>query len=191
MVAVIILAAGESRRLGIPKQLLIYRGRSLITRSVTAAVESRCDGVIVVLGAYADSITAEIESLPVKIAWNPEWQEGKSTTIQAGIRALLSSPTPLDATIVMTCDQPHVDSDLINAILDRHYLWPESIVACEYSGTLGVPALIPQKYFEELMRLTGDEGAKVLIAAHPEAVQRIDFPEGAIDIDTLPDLGKL
>jgi molybdenum cofactor cytidylyltransferase len=147
--------------------------------------------VIVVLGANSAPIAPEIEHWSVETVWNPNWQSGKSTSIQAGIRALSSSPAPFDAAVLMTCDQPHVDTALLNAILDRHRILPESIIACEYSGTTGVPALIPQKYFEELMQLTGDEGAKALIAAHSREVQTVSFPEGGVDIDTLPDLNML
>ncbi len=191
MVAAIILAAGGSQRLATPKQLLLYHGTTLIARSVAAAIGSRCYHVIVVLGAYSDLVTSEIGGMRVEIVRNPSWPEGKATSIQAGIRSVSLSQEPCTAVILMTCDQPHVDSDLLNSIIDQHDARPDSIVACEYSGTVGVPALIPRKYFADLMRLTGDEGAKALMVAHPDEIQPISFPEGTIDIDTPQDLETL
>jgi molybdenum cofactor cytidylyltransferase len=191
MIAAIILAAGESRRLSTPKQLVPYKGRTLIARSVDAAAGSRCDHIIVVLGAHAESIIPEIRDMCAEIACNPDWQQGKATTIKAGMNAVTLSPTPFDSVILMTCDQPHVDSALLNAIIDRHGSWPDCIVACEYAGTTGVPALVPRKYFGDLLSLSGEEGAKSLIRTHPEATQTIHFPDGALDIDSPRDLELL
>ncbi len=88
----------------------------------------------------------------------------------------------------MVCDQPYVNSDLLDNLYASHYDAPEAIIASEYSGTVGVPMVIPQAHFGELMQLHGDQGAKMVADAHPADIVRVPFPKGAIDIDAEEDL---
>jgi molybdenum cofactor cytidylyltransferase len=189
-VAIVILAAGGSVRLGRPKQLLLYQGQSLLRRAARTALEAACGPVAVVLGAHADQMLPEIADLTVTIVHNVEWESGMGSSLRCGLESLLAlSGDPLEAVIVMLCDQPHVSPELLRTLAEHN--GAGGIVACEYNGTVGVPALFSAALFEELRKLPSDAGAKVLLARHRDIVTRIPFPEGAIDIDTAEDYTAL
>ena len=190
-IGIIILAAGASTRLGQPKQLLIYKGNSLIFNTVEIAVNSGCSPIIVVLGAYADLILPEISNFPVKIVENSNWQEGMNTSIRAGINLLQTTQEIIEAVIIMVCDQPFLSTNLIQKMIDIYYLKSNPIVASEYAGTLGVPALFSSSLFPEMLNLKTDKGAKQIINKYASQVITVDFPIGEIDIDTFTDYESL
>jgi molybdenum cofactor cytidylyltransferase len=193
-VGIVILAAGASTRLGRPKQLLIYQERSLLRRAAESALDSVCQPVTVVLGAFAEQFSNEVCDLPVQIAINPQWQKGMSTSIRIGIEALEANPSsgrPMEAVVMMLCDQPFVTPQIIDELVAAYRAtgWP--IIASEYGGTLGVPALFSRKIFADLRALKEAEGAKKVIQNHADAVFRMPFARGAIDIDTPMDYAQL
>lgn len=173
--AVIILAAGNSSRLGQPKQLLPFRGRSLLSHAIETA--SAAGPVFVVLGA----IRAPISN--VTIVENLAWSEGMSSSVRAGIAAL---PPEIDGAIVMTCDQPLLTSDFLQRLARFG-----PIAAAEYNNTIGVPAYFTREFFNELLNLKGKAGAKSVLLAHQEKLKRLPCPEAACDIDTLEDYRSL
>ena len=182
-IGVIILAAGGSSRMGRPKQLLPYQGQSLVRHAAESALASVCDRVVVVVGSHADEVGNEVADLTLDVIENRDWQSGMSSSIRAGLEALTST-SELDAVVIMLCDQPFVRPDVLNNLVDTYRQSGTSIVASLYGTTKGVPALFSRKYFNELMSLAADEGARRIIASHPDDVATIVFPEGAIDIDT-------
>ncbi len=186
-VGLIILAAGASTRMGTPKQLLAYRGCTLIRHMAEVAIASVCQPVAVVLGAYAERITPEVSQLPVQIVENQQWAEGMSSSIRVGIEALLTRNQSLEAVAIALCDQPFVSSQMLDRIVEAYRFTGKPIIACEYSGTLGVPVLFSRALFSELMALKSTEGAKQIIRKHIHEVFSVPFPEGAIDIDTPKD----
>jgi molybdenum cofactor cytidylyltransferase len=192
MTGIIILAAGSSSRFGSPKQNLVYQGKTLLQRAIQTAITSACcDCVVVVLGANEGDIRPSISDQQVHIIYNPEWQEGMASSIRLGISELqLQEPLARKA-ILMLCDQPFVDPLLLYQLTERKAENDAGIIACEYKNTLGVPALFDEKYFPELMKLQGGEGAKKLINAYPDDVMSVPFGLGAIDIDTIEDFEKL
>jgi molybdenum cofactor cytidylyltransferase len=183
-VAILLLAAGPSRRLGSPKQLLQYRNRSLLRFTTEIALASKASLVYVVLGAEADRLGTEIADLRVEIIHNPDWEEGVASSIRAGVGAV---PGITNGILIMLCDQPLVSVTLLNDMIDAYHSSGKRIVACEYGGTLGAPALFDRSLIADLARLTGDRGAKQVIATHAAELCRISFPEGLVDIDTMND----
>ena len=190
LVGVIVLAAGESRRLPGPKQLLRYRGVTLLRRAAQNAIAAGCGPVVVVLGAHASQLRFEVSDLDVRIVENLRWQDGVSASIHTGLEALDAIGTP-DAVLLMTCDQPFVTTPLLTRLVQSYAASRPAAVACAYAGTLGVPALFDRAVVKELRRLTGDQGAKRVIEAHGPGVARVPFEEGAVDIDTPEDASRL
>lgn len=182
-IGVIILAAGGSSRMGSPKQLLPYRGQSLVRHAANVALGSIADRVVVVIGSHADEVRNELDGLPLSIVENPNWQAGMSSSLRAGLQALLSA-VQIESVIIMLCDQPLATADVLNKLVQTHGATGKPIVASTYGTTRGVPALFTRELFNELMSLTADEGARRIISTHSEDVATITFAQGAIDIDT-------
>ena len=190
-VAMIILAAGASVRMGTPKQLLPYRGRSLLRHITQEAIASVCEPIVVVLGAYAQQIRPELNQLPVQVIEHLDWNQGMSASIKSGIQWLNTATNNIEAVVLTVCDQPFVSTQIINQLVEAYYYIGKPIVASEYSETLGVPALFSHRFFSELRDLKETEGAKQIIKKYSQEVYRIGFPEGAIDIDTPNDYERL
>ena len=188
-IGVIVLAAGGSSRMGSPKQLLRHRGQTLIRRAAEAAIASSCDRVVVVIGSNASQMRRELENLPVSVVENQNWQTGMSSSIRAGLDELRQQD--LDGIVIMLCDQPFVTAGILNDLITTHRQTGKPIVASSYETTKGVPAFFARELLPTLASLNADEGARRLIVKHPDLVATINFPEGAIDIDTPHDTKKL
>jgi molybdenum cofactor cytidylyltransferase len=187
---IIVLAGGSSDRLGQPKQLLQYEGKTLIER-IVETVKQLVEKPVVVLGAYDDLIRARIEQAGVHIVFNREWASGIASSIRTGLQAALDlSPSP-DAVVFIVCDQPYISPELVIEMISLHAESGKPIVACSYGNTLGTPVLFDKQYFGELLLLKDKEGAKKIIQGHPESVASISFPMGETDIDTLQDYKAL
>jgi molybdenum cofactor cytidylyltransferase len=182
-VGAVVLAAGGSSRLGQPKQLLQFRGQSLVRRAVEAAIGAGCAPIAVVLGAEAGRIKSELIGLPILFVPNDDWRCGIGRSIRRGVGAVRDC----DAIAMLACDQPHVDREVIKSLIRAQAETQKPIVACAYSGTLGVPALFGRDYFARLLSLADEQGAKSIIEAEPNDVARIGFAGGEVDIDTRAD----
>ena len=189
MTGIIILAAGSSSRLGKPKQNLVFKGKTLLQRAIETAVASVCEPVIVILGGNAEIIEPTIKNYDVHIIHNPDWEEGMSSSIRAGISELLKLAPDVQSVILMLCDQPHTDTYLLNHLVMAN--GKQGITVCAYNNTIGPPVLFDAVYFKELLMLKGAEGAKKVIHKYPDKVGEILFPHGSIDIDTIEDFEKL
>lgn len=194
MIAAVILAAGESSRLGRPKQLVVLGGRSLIRRAVEAARGAGCSPIVVVLGAYADEVRAEIEPLAPRTVVNASWREGMGGSVRTGIAELVDASDPVDAVVLTGCDQPCLSSAvlrrLIEAYRDRRDR-ARTMVASTYAGTRGTPALFSRAEFDRLLELEGDRGARDLLRETAGGVVDVSWPDGARDIDAEDDLSGL
>ncbi|MEO6522816.1 MAG: nucleotidyltransferase family protein [Mucilaginibacter sp.] len=186
MTGIIILAAGNSSRLGKPKQNLVYQGKTLLQHAVSAALHSGCQPVIVVLGAIMETILPQADKARITILHNPGWQQGMSASIRLGI-AELQKTEGIENAVIMLCDQPFVGAALIQNILQKYNQCNKGIIASAYNNTLGVPVLFNKKYFAALLELTGDEGAKKLLTDYRDDIEPVNFEQGAIDIDTMED----
>jgi len=190
-IGIVILAAGASKRLGEPKQLLKYDHKNLLQRTIDAAVNSVAGTVVIVLGANADQISHEINKSGINVIVNTEWEEGMASSIKIGLNELLFISPSIDAVILMVCDQPHISSELINDIINKQKETGKSIVTCDYGEAFGPPALFHRSLFNELMHLKGDVGARKIIHLHSNDVATILFTKGKIDIDTKEDYNTL
>jgi molybdenum cofactor cytidylyltransferase len=186
-----ILAAGESARLGTPKQLLLLDGRPLIVRAVEAALASPAWPVVVVLGAHAEKIRPALARLPVLIAENPAWAEGMAASIRAGMTTLRQFSRKLDAALVALCDQPAFSADVIAQLVAAQRTTGRSIVAAHYGGRHGAPALFLREHFPALAALTGEEGARALLNGDPARIASVALPALALDLDTPADVAAL
>lgn len=185
-VAAIILAAGASSRMGKPKQLLTIGGQSLIQKSVETALQAQCYP-IVVLGAHADIIQPDIQDKPITTVINEQWQEGMGSSIRTGILKLMQVLPEVEAAIVMLCDQPLITPNLLLQLKETHHISGKPIVASQYKNVLGVPALFHHRFFDVLLNLQGDMGARKLIQQHISQVIAVSFKEGSVDLDTPQD----
>ena len=187
---IIILAAGDSSRLGYPKQIARYKDKTLLQLAIDAANGSKADKKVLVLGAFKDEIKKTFSGASIPNIPNPNWEKGMASTLVKGLE-YLQKTDPVDQVIVMLCDQPFVDSKILNKLISTQAKTGKGIVACEYSKTFGVPILFGKDYFDKLMELTGDEGAKKIAMAHQDDMELVSFPKGKTDVDTEADLRDL
>lgn len=188
---IIILAAGESSRMGEPKQLLPYRGTTLLHHAIATALSLEGAPVVVVLGAHADKIRAQLDEARVLIAENPGWHEGMGGSLRTGLRALLDAHPEISAVIFLLCDQPLLTPATLENLIATHGHTGSAIVASEYNGTLGVPALFTRIFFPDLLALDGADGARQILWTHRAHAIGVPFSEGATDIDTPADYARL
>jgi molybdenum cofactor cytidylyltransferase len=191
-VAAILLAAGASRRLGRPKQLLLVNGETLLARNVRIARAAGVSPVFVVLGAERNRIHAAIEVSGAIAVENPHWQSGLASSICEGVAAVEARLPMSDGVLLMNCDQPRLDTPHLSALLSAfESTGREAIAASSYAGTSGVPAVFPARFFAQLKALAGDKGARTLFAQNSDALVTVPFEGGEIDIDTPEDLTHL
>jgi molybdenum cofactor cytidylyltransferase len=184
----VILAAGGSRRLGQPKQLCEWEGKSLICRAVETSLAICGADVIVVTGANASEVEASISSYPIQIARNLNWEAGMSASLRTGIQKLCGSE--ISGVLVMLCDQPMLNVGDLTRLVTVWQTLPEEPAAAEYKGVTRVPAIFPEHRLPALMALQGDTGARALLDAYP-TVSSVEIPSAAFDIDTVEDLARL
>ena len=180
--AVVLLAAGNSSRMGSAKQLLPFLGKPLLRHAAEIALASGSHPVVVVLGSRAEELRPVLDGLPVHITVNPHWSQGMGTSIQAGLRVLGSFA--VKGAIIALADQPFVSSEILSRLAQMHHESGKAIVAAQYSDTVGVPAFFSRAAFPWLQALPPHQGCKGVILSHAQDSHLVDCPEAAIDIDT-------
>lgn len=185
-VAILILAAGESKRLGFPKQLVRHKGKFLIEHILDIAANSNCTNINTILGANAKLILEKTSLKNTKIYVNQNWAYGMGASLSFGIQKIQESYA-VDAILILLCDQLLVSTKHINDLISSYTKYNQ-IVASSYESTLGVPAIFPGKYFDDLMKLDKDKGAKQIIYDHLEEVIGIEYAKASVDIDTEKDI---
>ncbi len=183
MIAAALLAAGASRRLGRPKQLLPYRGAPLVHVIARELCATCCDRVVVVLGAHAGAVAAALADLPVALEVNVLWTEGIASSIRCAVAWALRSGC--DGLALVACDQPRLHAAHVDALVALHHR-RGTAVASRYAGVVGTPAVFGATEFSSLLALAGDTGARHLLAAAPT----IDWAAGAYDLDTPDDVAR-
>jgi molybdenum cofactor cytidylyltransferase len=189
-VAAIILAAGRAARMGRPKQLLDWGGRALVRVAAEHALAAPLDQVLVVAGAARDEVIAALENLPLRIIDNPDYAVGQSTSLRAGIAAL---GPEVAAALVILGDQPFVTPVILGRIIAEWRSSGAAIVAPVYAGQRGNPVLFARAVFPELLAISGDQGARGVLAADPSRIRPVPFDDDRplADIDTPEDYARL
>jgi molybdenum cofactor cytidylyltransferase len=178
---VVMLAAGPSRRMGRPKQALPYKETTLLRHLVREALASQASGVTVVIGAWAEHSRHELDQLAARIVQNEDWEEGMSSSLRRGLRSL-SADT--QACLIMLCDQPLISRFSLNRLIEAYRTGDFAIVASEYDGVPGVPAIYDRSVFPSLLGLSGDQGARQFLRSTDLSITRVPVPEAALDLDT-------
>lgn len=185
-IAGLLLAAGGSSRLGQPKQLIEFEGKTLIRRAAEALIEAGCSPVVVVLGAEVERSSEQLEGLDVEIIVNDEWKSGMSSSIRCGMKPIGDA----DAVLVTLVDQPFVTGEKLRHLIEAFKSGKPEIVAAEYNGIAGVPAVFAASLFPALTSIEGDKGARGIIRNSSNAIT-IPLPEATTDIDRTSDLDRL
>ena len=186
MLSAILLAAGKSQRMGEPKQLMPFGQSTIVEPAIDNLLSSAVSEIIVVLGYKAEEVIKTIAAKPVKIAINPDYQQGMSTSIIAGLN-LVSSQA--QAVMLALGDQPLVNSQTINRLIDEFFNHAKGIAIPTYQGKRGHPIIFAIKYKPELLELKGDIGGREIIKRHPQDVLEVAVDSESVtwDIDTRED----
>ena len=189
-IAILILAAGNSTRMGEPKQLLKWKNSTLLGHAIQTTTKIPNTKTHVVLGANFDLIKTEIKN--AKIIYNLNWESGLGSSIAEGVKYLISTKINYKGVLVMLGDQPLVNSNYLKSLIDAFEVGKKRIVASEYGNNkLGVPALFDNIYFEELSQLNEDKGAQTIIKKNIDYVLTFQASHLISDIDTKEDYKKI
>lgn len=190
-IAVVVLAAGASKRMGASKQLLKWGNDSLLTHTVQTVLKLKTNKVIVVLGANYKIIENEIKNLPVTILNNEEWEVGIGKSIACAINYIVGINSDIDGVLITLADQPFVNTKFLELMIQNYDTNQHSIIATSYEdGSLGVPVIFDKKYFGELSKLKHDKGAKIILKKHRSLVKSVNSVFKNIDIDFIEDYEK-
>jgi molybdenum cofactor cytidylyltransferase len=190
-IAALVLAAGQSRRMGTRNKLLCpVEGVAMVCRVVDAALASRCCQVTVVTGWQAEQIAAALGARAISLAHNAEHLDGMASSLRRGLAAL---PADIDGALILLADMPWIDRDHVDRLVAAFDPAAPAILVPERLGRRGNPVLWPRRYFAEMNRLTGDVGARALLVRHADAVRAVPCASDAIfaDIDTPAALAQL
>jgi len=186
MVSAILLAAGESKRMDKPKQLMPLGKTTILEQTIDNLLGSRVSEVIVVLGYRAEEVMKKIAVKPIKITINPAYHRGMSTSIVTGLNSV---DDRAQAVMLALADQPFIDSPTINRLIAEFLSHNKGIAIPVYRGRRGHPVIFAIKYKEELLELTGDVGGRQIIRQHPDDILEVAVNSESIitDIDTTSD----
>jgi molybdenum cofactor cytidylyltransferase len=187
----VILAAGSSSRLGHTKQLLSFKGKTLLQHVIDEATNAGASPIVVVLGSKADEISKTINRDNVELFFNEHWEQGMASGIAGGVDKAIALDGNIEQLIVAVCDQPFISASSFKQLYATQKKSNQHIVASAYADTIGTPDLFTKKYFTDLLKLTGEEGAKKIVISNLEDVATIELPQGAVDIDTIEDYDEI
>jgi molybdenum cofactor cytidylyltransferase len=187
-IGVVILAAGESKRMGVPKQILPIFGIPMLKYLVDEVLDTEAHPVTVVVGANKTKIVPLLENIPIGIIDNPDWQKGMGSSIKMGLVGSYLITKGFDGLIFMTSDMPFVNAEVINKLIKTAREFPDkTIIASKYAGTLGIPVLYKKERFEDILDMKPEHGAKQFFNKYPDEIVPVEFDLGAIDLDTKED----
>jgi molybdenum cofactor cytidylyltransferase len=186
MIWAIILAAGESKRMGEPKMLLPFGGKTIIEAVTESVVSSEVEGSLVVVGAERERIEEKIKDYGIKIVFNPDFRSGMLSSVQCGFKAV---PEGTRAVLIVLGDQPRISSGIINQLIEASKKTGKGIVLPVFEGERGHPVIIDMKYREEVENLRPDIGLRGTVYSHPEDILEVEVDTASIlkDIDDAAD----
>ena len=189
-VAAVVLAAGMSRRLGTPKQLLRIDGETILERTLRNVRASNVGEIILVLGHAADDVQRAIATQGLKVVINLDYQQGMGTSLRSGLAAVSVSAT---AALIVLADQPWIGSETLNHLIEGHQEHKPHIIIPMYQGFRGNPVLLDRSVFAEVQALKGDVGCRAIFGDHTEDILKlpVDDPGILLDIDSQDDLERL
>lgn len=190
-IGVVILAAGSSSRLGFPKQLVEYRGKTLLQHSLDVAGALDLNPRILVLGSKAEEIQQKIDPGNFEVVINENWGEGMGTSISKGISSSLHIEKELDHILILLSDQPFVSKEKIRELINLQLNSMKPATFSEYAGEVGVPAIFSSQLFSDLQKLEKDQGGKKLLLDKKIQFEIVKFEGGNFDVDTAADLDLL
>ncbi|WP_437395255.1 nucleotidyltransferase family protein [Flagellimonas lutimaris] len=190
-IAVVVLAAGGSSRLGRPKQLVEFKGNTLLEHTMAKVDMLGFQTKILVLGANQDKIQQRISSDGFKVVVNPNWEQGMASSIKIGLEAALAEENGLEHVLFLVSDQPFLErANLIQLVHTQLTKNPKATYS-KYGDNIGVPAIFGKAAFPLLMQLEGDEGAKKLTLLEDFNFCTETFKNGGFDVDTEEDVQQL
>jgi molybdenum cofactor cytidylyltransferase len=185
MISAVLLAAGRATRFGQCKQLVPVDGKPLLQHALDHLRASNVDHVVIVLGAHADEIRDATAFDGEHVVVNPDFADGISTSIRAGLRAL---PDETEAALIVLGDQPYVSPRTINALIDEFRRTHAEVIVPTFNGQRGNPVIVNSALFPEMMQIRGDIGCRSLFGRHEVAKLAVDDRDTLTDIDTPEDL---
>lgn len=180
-----------SGREAIPKMLLSFNGKTLLQHAIDEIKKLHNNKLLIVTGCYHAILKEILEQQQIEFVQNEKWKEGMGSSIQTGINHMLTHCSEATSVIILVCDQPFISADLLQQMMDTKNKSGKGITACTYNDTIGTPVLFDKKYFDQLVMLSGQTGAKKLVQRFAADTATVDFPLGAVDIDTPEDFEKL
>jgi molybdenum cofactor cytidylyltransferase len=197
----LLLAAGSSSRMAgltlgtgrgaTPKMLLPFKGKTLLQHVIDEIKNSEADHLTVVTGCYHSALNEILQAQETDLIENKRWEEGMGTSINCGVGHILQRYPHTENIIVLVCDQPYISSALLNGLMISKQKTGKGIIASAYNNTHGTPVLFDKKYFDKLLLLNGQTGAKKIVQQHINDTAEVAFPGGAFDIDTPEDYYSL
>jgi len=183
-IAIVVLAAGNSKRMGQSKQLLPWGDSTLLATVLKNVSTADANKVFVVLGAYKNEIREKIDASKTVVLINENWQQGLGSSIAFSTAEIEKKYPDINAVLFVLADQPFISSLHLATIIELHNKENESIIITKKNDYKGVPVLFPKKYFSELMLLSDDEGAKPIINKYKNQVRDVITHDDTVDIDT-------
>lgn len=182
----IVLAAGESKRMGSPKMLLPYNDATIIGQVIRNLMDSNVDRVVVVVGANREEIMKETRRYDVFHCYNEDYKSGMLSSVKCGFYSL---PEGCLAALIMPGDQPMTGPGEINRVIGAYAESDRGLVMASYNGRRGHPLIVDMKYLDEVLSLPDSEGLRALAERHPEDVLESETDDASVlrDIDTQED----
>jgi molybdenum cofactor cytidylyltransferase len=179
LLAAVILSGGESARMGSPKALIQYHGKSFLEHLLDAARHPKLDPVLVVLGPHAEQIRKEIALDPGSVVLNPDWKQGQLSSIQAALRHL-ATRAETEGIMLFLVDHPLISAALVDQLIAGFYRSGDAIVLPVFRGKRGHPVIFARRLYQELLAAPLEKGARAVVWAHAGEILQVPTEEEGV-----------